>query len=203
MPSTWVPNRHILARLPLGFTFALGLSARGHLSKTTVIDDFCKTVRGEFVETVPRYFSGPDPWIEVISPGFNGPEFYSKPDQSPDVALASVYSEGSRVVWLVLAIAGPSNVWSETMQYFFDESGLIRKRERLYQQADANVLISETTYFSKGRILKASYHHGPLRRGRENLDRLYDPHAPDYTSTADLPVPFLTGESKQLSSLYR
>ncbi len=187
-----VPKALVLSRPLIGLlAVALNLSARGHPSKTQAIDDFCAAIRHEFVEAAPHYFSGPNPWVELLA----------LPDEYADAALASVYSEGSRVAWVVLEMAGPGNAWFETTDYFFDEAGLIRKRERLFEQPDANVLIKEATYFNKGKVLKTSYHHSPLSGGKENWDRLYDPNAPDYTSTADLPVSFQTDGLKRLTNL--
>jgi hypothetical protein len=170
---------------------ALGPSAHAHNSKTTAVDELCSAIRHEFVEAEPRYFSGPNPWV-----GLN-----KLPDEYPDAALATVYSEGSRVVWVILQMAGPGNAWFETTNYFFDGTGLVRKRERHFEQPDANVAISEDTYFEERKVIKASYHHGTLRKGKEDWDNLYDPRAPDYTSTGDLPVSFVQENFKQLTQM--
>lgn len=184
-------SRPGLPRLSLAL-LALSLSASAHLSKAAAIDGFCLAVRRAFVETQPRYFSGPNPWVELDT----------LPDEYPDAAIASVYSEGSRVAWVVLEMAGPGDAWFETTNYFFDDTGAIRKRERHFEQPDANVRIQEDTYFEKGKVMKTRYHHSPLGRGKENWDTMYDPNAPEYSSTADLPVLFLDGDSRQLAAAF-
>ena len=139
------------------------------------------------MESTPRYFSGPDPWVELNT----------LPDEFPDAAIASVYSEGFRVAWVVLDMSGPAQAWYETTQYFFDRSGLIRKRERRLEQANANVRIDEAKYFDHGRLIKTEYHHSPLEEGKEDWDVMFDPGAPEYISTAELPV-ILTGTELRL-----
>jgi hypothetical protein len=55
--------------------------------------------------------------------------------------------------------------------------------------------------FEKGRVVKTTYHHGRVLDGpdsKENWDIFFDPDAPEYTSTADLPALFLTNELRQL-----
>lgn len=175
--------------------FAASLLANANSEKTAAIDDFCVTIRNEFVESAPRYFSGPDPWVQLDR----------LPDSFADVAVATVYTEGSRVRWVVLEMAGPQDGWFETTHYFFDQQGLVKKRERLLEQNSANVRVEESMYFQKGKIIKTSYRHSPLHPGRrdrrkeEDWDAFYDPNAPEYETTADLPSPFLTAEFKQLA----
>ena len=161
---------------------ASSLCAHRHPSKTAAIDDLCAVVRNEFVESAPHYFAGPDPWV---------PD--QLPDSFADAAVASVYMEGARVRWVVLQMAGPQDGWFETTQYFFDEAGSIKKRERRLELNMANIRIEESLYFQHGRVIKTTYNHGPMRQGpshsreKENWDSFYDPDAPEYNSTAELP----------------
>ena len=164
-------------------------SKKSRSNNTRAIDDFCGAIRRQFRESAPRYFSGPNPWVESDD----------LPDDFTDAAIATVYHEGARVSWVVLEVAGNKGAWFETTQYFFDEAGLIRKRVRHFEAPSGNVQIDEDTYFEKGRAIKNRYHHAPLAAGKENWDTFADPDAPNYTSTAQLPVVFLDGELRQLA----
>jgi|GEM_PF-6674077 len=183
------PHHHRKAITSLALLLLLGCQAFGRPSKTAAIDNFCATIRHEFVEAVPRYFSGPDPWMELGS----------LPDSFADAAIASVYSEGPRITWVVLVMSGPGDGWFQTTHYFFDEFGLIKKRQRYYQHLEANVKIEETLYFEKGKLIKTRFHHATLAPGRENWDAFFDPHAPEYLRTEDLPVLFFADPFKSLA----
>lgn len=146
------------------------------------------------MESAPRFFSGPGPWVQLDR----------LPDSFADVALAAVYNEGERVRWVVLDMAGSDNGWFETTQYFFDENGLIKKRERRLEQNRANVRVEESMYFQRGKIIKTAYRHFPLiakqgQRNKEDWDVFYDPGAPEYTSTAELPQLFSSTELKHVA----
>jgi hypothetical protein len=166
----------------------------GRSVKSTTIDQLCIAIRQEFLEASPRHFSGPAPWVELERlPSFFGGD-----------VLATVYNEGSRVRWVVLEMASPNDLWFETTDYFFDERGFVQKRERRLAQQASNVWIEESIYFRKGKILKTTYHHSPLNGeegGEEDWDRFYDPNAPEYTSTGDLPVLFRDTDFRQLGQM--
>jgi len=197
--------------------FFLSASALARPSKTSAIDDFCLAIRNEFVEAVPQYFSGPDPWVQLDR----------LPNSFADVAVATVYYEGARIKWVVLEMEGPGNAWFETTHYFFDEDGRIKKRERHLDQYLSHIRIREDQYFDAQRIIKTGFHHSRLTENssvsadkpganenpapsacsscanspKENWDSFFDPNAPFYTSTADLPDLFLKAESKHLAGL--
>jgi hypothetical protein len=174
--------------------------AAGRSGKIQGIDALCQATRQEFVEGMPRYFSGPDPWLE-------GERW---PASLASGALAGVYAEGARVRWVVLQISGPGHVWSETTDYFFDEAGVILKRERRLEHIPANVRVEESTYFQRGKVIRTRYRHTPLQpatrgkpvaRGKEDWDKFFDPNAPEYRSTGDLPVLFREPQMRQVSQL--
>jgi hypothetical protein len=162
--------------------------AAGHPSKTSLIDDFCSQIRREFLEDAPRYFSGPDPWKEIDH----------LPDSLTDLAVATVHSEGPRVRWLVLVMASAGGEWFETTQYFFDEKGLILKRERQLEHNASNIRIDESIYYDQAKMIKKIYHHSQLsanqisqkRESNEKWDVFFDPDAPEYISTGSLPALF-------------
>ena len=181
----------IRAFLAVALGLILSLCAQGRPNHIQRIDAECAVIRAEFVASLPRYFSGPEPWVQLDR----------LPDAFADAAIASVYSEGPRLRWLVLDMAGPNNGWFERTSYFFDEAGFVEKRERLLEEDSSNTRVQESTYFEKGRIIKTTYHHAPLQLGhdsKENLDVFYDPNAPEYTSTAELPSLFFMMELRQL-----
>jgi hypothetical protein len=176
-----------VAALGLGLT----LHAHGRPNRIRRTDQECAAILSEFVEALPRYFSGPDPWVQLDR----------LPDTFADAAIARVYSEGPRLRWLVLEMAGPNDGWFERTNYFFDEAGNVEKRERVLEENAANVRIEESTYLERGRIIKTTYHHAPLQPGhgsKENWDVFYDPDAPEYTRTEDLPGLFLNMGLRQV-----
>ncbi len=170
-----------------GVVFSAALN--GHPNRVSAIDAFCQSVRREFAEMEPRYFSGPDPWVQLDSP----PEAFS------DLAVARVFSEGTRVCWVILQMSDSGSAWFETTNYFFSEKGDIQKRERHYEQVDANMQIEEVTYFANGKPIKDSYHHAPLAAGEERPDKLADPGAPQYFKTTELPLLFAWTEWHHLA----
>jgi hypothetical protein len=168
---------------------ALAPAIFAHPSKIASIDAGCLAIQSEFREALPRVFSGPDPWTELDR----------VPAAIPDVALASVYSEGSRIRRVILRMEGPSQRWYQSTDYCFGEDGFLRKRERLLEQADANVMVEEITYYQAKRSIKTVFKHHPLTAGRENWDDYFDPHAPDYFRTEDLPFPLTEKEWNNLA----
>jgi hypothetical protein len=119
----------------------LGLSicAQGHPNRSRQIDQDSLAIRAEFLEALPHYFSGPEPWVQLDR----------LPDAFADAALVSIYSEGPRLRWLILEMAGPNNGWYETTSYFFDEAGHVEKRERQLEENTANVRVEESTYANR------------------------------------------------------
>lgn len=171
----------------LGLAFSAALSGRS--DRVAAINNFCQAIRQEFAESEPRYFSGPNPWVQLEK----------QPESFSDLSLATVFSNGVNVSWVILQLSDPDEDWFETANYFFDETGLIQKRERHFEQADANMQVDEVTYFAHGKRIKDSYRHSPLAGGKELLDKLSDPDAPDYLSTADLPILFTPTDSNHLA----
>jgi hypothetical protein len=194
--SSVCPRINSSLRIFLLLTILLPQIIRGRPAKTALIDASCLTIRNEFLEATPAFFSGPDPWVQLDR----------LPHTFPDAAIAAVYSEGPRIKWVVLEMQGPDNAWYEITNYFFDESGLLQKRERRLDQYSSHIQVSENFYFENRKRIKTSFHHQQLsennsaEKDKENWDTFYDPDAPLYTSTADLPVPFLKVEFKQLAS---
>lgn len=216
------PNASFLTLL---LTLLLAPLIHARPSKTATIDTFCLTIRNEFLESTPAFFSGPDPWVRLDR----------LPNTFSDAAIATVYAEGPRIKWVVLEMQGPDNAWYETTNYFFDEDGFLQKRERRLNQYSSDIQVNESFYFEKRKRIKSSFHHQRLpendsaekdkaqaipsdesettqkpaalacpscaHSSKENWDTFYDPGAPLYTSTADLPEPFLKLDFKQLASL--
>ena len=174
----------------------LGQVTHARAAKATTIDAFCLKTRNEFLESAPTFFSGPDPWVQLDR----------LPNTFPDAAIATVYAEGPRVKWVVLEMQGPDNAWYETTNYFFDENGFLQKRERRLDQYSSHIQVNESFYFENRKRIKTSFHHQQLsennsaEKDKENWDTFYDPDAPLYTTTADLPESFLKVEFKQLAS---
>lgn len=171
----------------IGLALSTNLGARP--DRIAAINGICQSIRHEFAESEPRYFSGPNPWVQLDK----------QPVAFSDLALASVFSEGTRVRWVRLQLSDPDRDWFETTNYFFDEAGLIQKRERHYEQVAANIKIDEATFFAQGKRIKDSYHHSPLSKGKEQLDKLSDPDAPEYRSTGDLPLLFSPNDWNHLA----
>ncbi len=168
------------------------LSAAAHQaaarpSKTALIDGLCQSIRNEFVETKPLYFAGPDPWQELDA----------QPNSIDDKALVSIYREGSSIRWLVLEMLASDNSWFETTQYYFDEVGVVRMRERDLHGYAANIHIQERVYLQNRRVIKTLYQRNridvshALSGGKEDPDSFLDPNAPLYTDAGQLPVEFL------------
>jgi hypothetical protein len=168
--------------------FVLTGDALAGPSKTVVIDDLCRAIRKEFVEADPRYFAGPDPWVQLDQ----------QPDSFADPAVATVYQEGTRIRWVVLEMQGPDDTWFEITSYFFDEDGLLRKRERRLDEYSSHIQVNDDRYFMNGKAIKENYRHAALT-DKENWEIFSDPEAPIYSSTAELPEIFFSGALDRLA----
>ncbi len=152
--------------------------ALGH-SKLAAIDSNCLQLQATFAGAIPIVFSGPDPWVLLDD----------IPASMPDDAVAYLYTAGTDIRWVFVRVVDSDAGWSEDISYFFNDNGVIMKRERHLQSTASNILLDVSTYYKGGRVLKEKSRHHALGRGKPDASQFNDPDAPTFTNVRDLPFP--------------
>jgi hypothetical protein len=151
--------------------------AFGFANKQAAIDSYCQQLKDEFREVSPYFFSGPNPWRQLAQ----------WPAEFSDTALALVYTDGGKVRWVEMHLSEEG--WYERVDYYFAEDGIVVKRERHFEEQAANLEMNESRYYLNGKRWKDQMQHHALGQGKEDLSQLFDPQAPEYLNTGELPFP--------------
>jgi hypothetical protein len=159
----------------------------GFANKQSAIDSFCQQLKDEFQEASPYFFSGPNPWLQLEQ----------LPAEFSDTALALVYMDGGKIRWVVLNLSEQG--WYERVDYYFEEDGKVAKRERHFEEPAANLVLNESRYYVNGKRWKDQMQHHALGQGKEDLSQLFDPQAPEYLKTDELPFLPVTNRWQRLA----